>query len=138
MTGQHSPSSCMSVDECPACSFSWFFTAALCLLGAHGWGKPFLLVRAPCYLTERGDLDGKKSAQRNKAALWFCSGEISRKEEQLCRWWLLPAKPGLFGVCWKEAGGENRGSALAVPSLHTPPTAKGVKLLRCCSLVAWK
>lgn len=51
----------------------------------------------------------------------------------------LPAEPRLLEVCWKEeAGGGEQGLVLIVSSLCKPLTVKGVKLLRCFSLVAWK
>lgn len=43
-----------------------------------------------------------------------------------------------LGIARREAGGGNWGLVLAASSLCKPPTAKGVKLLRCCSLVACK
>lgn len=46
--------------------------------------------------------------------------------------------PGCLGFAGREAGGGKWGLVSAVSSLCKPPTVKGVKLLRCCSLVAWK
>ena len=46
--------------------------------------------------------------------------------------------PDCFGFAGREAGGGKWALVLAVSSLCKPPTVKGVKLLRCCSLVAWK
>lgn len=64
-------------------------------------------------------------------ALW----KFPEMKEQLFRWF-LPAK---FRLAERAAGGGKRGSALALSSLCTPLTVKGVKLLRCCCLeMTWQ
>lgn len=107
-------------------------------------GEPFVSWQTPCapdqielgVLAFFGKYWGKIYIDKwsNIAVLQWENFQKERAALQMVSTCKAPA----LGFAAREAGGGKWGLVLAVSSLCKPPTTKGVKLLRCCSLVAWK
>lgn len=84
-----------------------------------------------------GDLGGKNLRRGTKQHCGFAVGKFPERKSSSAGGGFCLQSLACLGFAGRRRA-EETGSVLAVPSLHSPPTAKGVKLLRCCSLVAWK
>lgn len=78
------------------------------------------------------NLHGEMRQHRN-----FAVGKFPKRKSSSAGSFCLQGLACL-GIAGREVGGGNWGLVLAASSLCKPPTVKGVKLLRCCSLVACK